>query len=212
MRNVKLSVLLAAGAAGLVLSTAACAGGGSGTEAPSPAPTGPSAAGSSGSHSGGNGGGQGAGRTPSGTPASPARTRCLTRDLQISDRTGTNVSATRHTEDLVFRNTSDRTCYLEGYPGVSFVAGNSGTQVGSAFHRTSGEEPWVRLTPGGQAHATITVTYAPNACSPVQARGYRVYPPNETAAVFVSRPQYACTATGQSVGDVQPIRPGATDN
>jgi hypothetical protein len=42
----------------------------------------------------------------------------------------------------------------------------------------------------------------------VAIRGFRVYPPDETAAVFVSQPQQACSVAGHGVGRVQPIASG----
>jgi hypothetical protein len=151
--------------------------------------------------------GSGSGSDTSGSGAGAAHSsECRTRDLLISDEAGPKpAAALQHTEYLVFRNTTDETCTLQGYPGVSFVAGDSGTQVGSAFVRTSAHTSSVRLTPGSRAYALITLTEAPNACSPVSARGYRVYPPDETNAVFVPKSQLACTDKGQSVGTVSPI-------
>jgi hypothetical protein len=48
-----------------------------------------------------------------------------------------------------------------------------------------------------------------HACKPVPVRGCRVYPPDETAAVFVSAPQKACSVKNRGVGQVQPIAAGA---
>ncbi|XVV13695.1 DUF4232 domain-containing protein [Actinoplanes sp. CA-131856] len=138
---------------------------------------------------------------------------CLSKNLKITavaDQGGGSAGHT--TEDIVFANTSGSTCTLFGYPGVSFVAGDQGKQVGSAFTRTPGDKQELRLQPGDKVHATIQIANYQNvdaaSCKPVQVRGYRVYPPNETAAVFVSQPQTACSAPNQAVGQVQPVTPG----
>jgi hypothetical protein len=145
-------------------------------------------------------GGQGG----SGTP------RCHTTDLTVSDSADRGGGAAgRHGEYLVFTNRSGHTCTLYGYPGVSFVAGAKGTQVNLPFTRIDGTRSTIRLSPGGHAYALIVlVTYQnyPVAdCKPVAIRGYRVYPPDETAAVFVSAPQKVCSVQNRGVGQVQPI-------
>ena len=39
--------------------------------------------------------------------------------------------------------------------------------------------------------------------------GYRVIRPDQFSSLFVSRPQYACTETGQADGTVEPIAVGS---
>ncbi|WP_250032620.1 DUF4232 domain-containing protein [Paractinoplanes maris] len=228
MRNVKRTTVVLAGLAGLVMSAAACADpgpaptGGSSAPAPASAPaTSPAPAGGGNAAGGGNpsGAGGGAGTkagaaTGSGghTGATATVRECRTSDLRVSlvAVPGTYAgSALRHADRLVFTNVSGRSCFEQGYPGVSFVAGDNGTQVGRGFIRDSATTPRVTLKAGGQAHATIVVTDAPNACRPVQVRGFRVMPPDQVTSVFVSRPQDACRDTGQSGGHVQPITKGA---
>ncbi|XVU26485.1 DUF4232 domain-containing protein [Actinoplanes sp. CA-054009] len=149
----------------------------------------------------------------SGTSGSSGVRSCLSKNLKITvvaDQGGGSAGHT--TEAIVFANTSGSTCTLYGYPGVSFVAGDQGKQVGSAFTRTPGDKQTLRLQPGDKVHATIQIANPQNvsasSCKPVQVRGFRVYPPNETAAVFVSQPQTACSAPNQAVGQVQPVTPG----
>jgi hypothetical protein len=182
---------------------AGCGGGPAGSPAdrtptPAPAPTAP--AGTPAERPSGRGGG--------GTP------RCHTADLTVT--TGTDDAggaAGSYGEFLVFTNRSRHTCTLYGYPGVSFVAGDRGIQVNVPFTRTEGTKSTVRLAAGGMAHALIVLVryenYPSDACKPVAIRGYRVYPPDETAAVFVSAPQKACSVRNKGVGQVQPIAAGA---
>jgi hypothetical protein len=146
-------------------------------------------------------GGQGGGGTP----------RCHTGDLKIAVAADSGGAAAGSTyESLVFKNASGHACTLTGYPGVSYVAGDQGTQVNAPFAREAGlARPTVRLLPGASAHATIQIpdylNYPADLCKPVSIRGFRVYPPDETASVFVSQPQKACSVKGNGVGGVRPI-------
>jgi hypothetical protein len=147
---------------------------------------------------------------PTGATGSNSTTRCHTADLKltIAPDEGGGAAGTEF-EALVFTNKSARTCTLYGYPGVSFVTGDNGTQVNDAFTRTDGEKTTVSLAPGAVAHASIGLPSVANfvaaTCKPVAVRGFRVYPPDETAAVFLSAAQQACSTKGQGVGQVLPI-------
>jgi hypothetical protein len=192
---------------------AGCSGGGGSTHTPTPAATTPSATASIGSQppaapsaaptasaSPGGTGGQ-AGGTP----------RCHTGDLKVSVAADPGGGAAGSTyESLVFQNSSGHPCTLTGFPGVSYVAGDHGTQVNAPFARDPGDQrPTVRLLPGVSAHATLRIpnwqNYPKDDCKPVSIRGFRVYPPDETASVFVSQPQKACSVKGVGVGDVRTI-------
>ena len=58
--------------------------------------------------------------------------------------------------------------------------------------------PAVRLAPGGSAGAQMQLVnvgnFDPAECKPVPVRGLRVYPPGDTASLFVSRPDTGCSA------------------
>jgi hypothetical protein len=82
---------------------------------------------------------------------------------------------------LEFSNTSQATCTLFGFPGVSAVKPN-GHQVGVPATRT-GFHGLVTLLPGDTAHAVLQVTDAGAVCAhPVKAAGLRVYPPGQSVA------------------------------
>jgi hypothetical protein len=157
------------------------------------------------------------GAAPSPTTAAAAVSgtpRCHTGDLKVADRLDPAGGATmHHGEFLVFTNSSGHPCTLTGYPGVSFVAGDAGTQIGDAFSRGGGAKKTLTLAAGGTAHAPILLVspeaYDAADCKPVEVRGYRIYPPDETAAIFVNRPQKACSAKGKGVGQLQPITGGS---
>jgi hypothetical protein len=101
------------------------------------------------------------------------------------DHTGLNLT-----------NTGSTPCTLYGYPGVSWVAGSDGHQVGSAATRqgvpTGAKETTVTLVPGATASAAFNIVQAAvidkSECKPVPVKGLRVYPPGETAALFVPMP------------------------
>jgi hypothetical protein len=100
---------------------------------------------------------------------------------------------------LQLTNTGSTTCTLYGYPGVSWVAGAAGTQVGAAATRQAnpaGTEQTVTLAPGALASAPLDIVdagvFTKSECKPVPVRGLRIYPPGEQAALFLSMP----TASG----------------
>jgi Protein of unknown function (DUF4232) len=107
-----------------------------------------------------------------------------------------------------FTNTSGSTCTLFGYPGVSFTSGQGGSQIGRPASRNPAGPPvTVTLTPGTVAHATVQVTQAANysksACEPVTAHWLKIYPPNQTAPLYVRFTAQACSHKVPSSGGSQ---------
>jgi hypothetical protein len=100
-------------------------------------------------------------------------------------------------EVIDFTNTSGATCTLTGYPGVSLVSGPPYTQIGLAAKR-SGTAPvkQITLAPGATANALLQVVDALNfptaTCSPAKATDLRIYPPNQTVAVFLPSDSQGC--------------------
>lgn len=98
---------------------------------------------------------------------------------------------------LRFTNTGSGNCQLAGFPGVSFVTGAQGTQVGAAATRTGPAGSPVTLQPGGSATAKVSVTstgpYPQATCKPVKVNGFRVYPPGSTEATFVANAMTVCS-------------------
>jgi len=93
---------------------------------------------------------------------------------------------------LQLRNIGSSACTLYGYPGVSWVAGADGHQVGAPAVRQAdpgGSEKTVTLAPNALASAPIDIVAAAviprSQCKPVPVRGLRVYPPGENAARFL---------------------------
>ncbi|WP_250031167.1 DUF4232 domain-containing protein [Paractinoplanes maris] len=147
---------------------------------------------------------------PASPTSRPATPRCRTADLSVRTGEGDAAAGSRSV-DLVFGNKSDRACTLFGYPGVSWVAGDNGTQVNEAFSREAGQsgKRTVTVEPGGVVYSLviwpISANFDAGQCKPVEVRGYRVYPPDETASIFVSGPQTVCSAKGVGTGRVHPV-------
>ncbi len=113
--------------------------------------------------------------------------RCLRKQLVAwigIPRTGITNAANLY--DLEISNISNSTCTLYGYPGVSAVTA-SGKQIGDAAIRAGGNSELITLTPGGTAHAILSIDYAgdmlPSQCHPTTAYGLRVYAPNDYSSM-----------------------------
>lgn len=144
-----------------------------------------------------------------------AADRCTVDELQGTIDDGGGGAAGSYGVALVLTNTGDRTCALQGWPGVSFVGGGDGTQLGvsAALDRAS-EHPTVQIAPGGYAQAILTMVQAGNydaaECQPQQSEGFRVYPPGSTASLYIGAGGdlfTACTSPSVqqlSVGAIQP--------
>jgi hypothetical protein len=133
-------------------------------------------------------------------PSSTAgTTACTSSGLKVAVVTGAGGAAAGSTYyPLDFTNVSGRSCTLQGYPGVSFVTGPSGSQIGSAASRNPAvAAALVTLAPGGMAHATLQVVdalnYSASACHPVTAHWLRVFPPSQFSAVQVSFSAMTCS-------------------
>ena len=114
-------------------------------------------------------------------------------------------------EVIDFTNTSGSSCALLGYPGVSLVSGPSNTQIGLAAKRsTTTPVKLVTLAAGATANALLQIVdalnYPPASCAPTKATALRVYPPNQTAPVFLPNTSNGCAKPVQimTVGAVQP--------
>jgi hypothetical protein len=101
--------------------------------------------------------------------------------------------------NVVFTNKSSKTCTMQGFPGVSYVTGDNGKQVGAAAYREGTKGARVTLKPGGSAYAPVDEVnvhnFDPSACHPTSTRGLRIYPPHDTAAMFVAQSGTGCTGS-----------------
>jgi hypothetical protein len=100
---------------------------------------------------------------------------------------------------LILTNVGSRTCELRGFPGVSYVAGDDGHQVGPAAAMSGPRGGEVVLKPGAAGAAQLQLANVANfdaaACKPTLVRGLRVYPPGDTASLYIARAGTGCSAT-----------------
>jgi len=89
--------------------------------------------------------------------------------------------------DVVVTNTGSATCTVRGFPGVSMVQGDAGSQLGAPAARDGTVGSAIKVAPGKTAKAVLRLTQAGNygpECRTQQARGFRIYLPDETDAQF----------------------------
>ncbi|WP_060576085.1 MULTISPECIES: DUF4232 domain-containing protein [unclassified Pseudonocardia] len=137
-------------------------------------------------------------------PVAEGAERCHTSELGgslVADPAGGAAGSTYAT--LVLRNDGGRTCVVRGFPGLSYVGGDDGAQVGPAAAMQGGHGDPVQLAPGASAGARVRMVNAhnfdPADCAPVPTRGFRVYPPGETDSLFVAQDGTGCS--GRPPGD-----------
>jgi hypothetical protein len=148
----------------------------------------------------------------SGPTHPPSGGRCTAGQLHINVASGDNAAG--HIGLIVvFTNTSTRTCTIYGYPGVSFVT-DRGDQVNDPAHRVPQTPSLVTVAPNGKAHASLLLVNVDNyagspSCQATLAAGVRVYPPDDTTALFASSPQWICDIKGAGVPQIYPVEAGA---
>ena len=133
---------------------------------------------------------------------------CRSPDLRVT--LGPRAATAGSVETtLRFRNVGDSSCVLAGHPGVSFVGGDDGRQIGRSALR---DGPAVRtlIRRGRTATANLLIVraqnYEPATCRPLRARGLRVYPPDSRISVFVPTAEDACSRSDISLLRVGPVR------
>ena len=129
---------------------------------------------------------------PAGTTSggSATGTRCATSQLtgSVADGGGGSAGATRVA--IILHNTGAASCTLQGWPGISFVGGGTGTQIGNAatLDRSTPHQT-LTLRPGGEVQSVVTVEDAGNwdsaTCHPRVTDGFRVIPPGSRQSLFV---------------------------
>jgi hypothetical protein len=162
------------------------------------APTQPATAGGGSSQAGGGQTGGQAGNNGAQPVVSSNPANCKSTELKLSFGHDADHAMQKTYTSLQFTNTGQRTCTLQGFPGVSFVTGDSGQQVGEAANRSGNQGPTITLRPGSSTNAGLIMVnpdpFDPAQCKQVDVRGLRVYPPNETAAMFL--PSTGATCSG----------------
>jgi len=118
-----------------------------------------------------------------------ATSMCSTGGLSLHLGQPGDAAGSRY-QPIVFTNTTETTCTLAGYPGVSFVAPGTGHQVGAAASRNA-QHPTatIALAPGASASALLQIAdyanYPSAGCNAARVSGLRVYPPGNTAAAYI---------------------------
>lgn len=145
----------------------------------------------------------------SSVPAGPSRCASSSLTGSLTDENGT-AGSVYYT--LRLANHGASTCILQGWPGVSFVTGSGGRQVGASAARIPGPAPSVSLAPGSSAGAVLQITEATNfgsGCGLTPTAGLRIYPPDQLAAIYVPHPDQACSNTVDVTLHVGTFRPAA---
>ncbi len=138
--------------------------------------------------------------TPPAAPAKPGPSgsaSCQTSSLRavLGPAQGTAGSAY---QVVKLANTSSARCTLYGFPGVSFVSGIGGSQVGKAAARDrTTPRKIVTLAPGQSGSFVLRIvdtgTLPASMCAPVTVHWLKIFPPANTAALYLSYTARACS-------------------
>jgi hypothetical protein len=124
-----------------------------------------------------------------------APAECTKADLSAKYR-GSDAGMSHVFGSIVLRNTSDASCFVKGYGGLSYVGGGNGTQVGAAADRTPSAAPRTVLAPGDKVRSAVSEAaygaYPKAECRPTKVDGFRVYVPDETRSIYVEHPTTGC--------------------
>ncbi|SEP49452.1 DUF4232 domain-containing protein [Amycolatopsis saalfeldensis] len=120
---------------------------------------------------------------------------CKAGDVSLSLGQGDSGAGSSY-RPLNIKNTSGKPCTIQGFPGVSYVGGDNGQQVGPPAFRAGEKGAAVKLNPGQSAAADIQFVqvrnFDPAVCKPTPVKGLRVYLPQETASNFIADPGTGC--------------------
>lgn len=145
--------------------------------------------------------------TPStSSPAAPGLCTAIGTSVQVNPLSG---AAGTVEYAIVVTNTGRSTCVLQGFPGVSIVAGDAGTQVGAPAVRQEVAAERMLLQPGQHASASLFLTQAANhgdQCQLTRGRGFRIYLPEERNADFVPIEVNGCANPTIELMRVRPFR------
>jgi hypothetical protein len=139
---------------------------------------------------------------PSSSTTAPGVAACATSALKVT-QSAPNGYAGGSYVTIGFTNTSSATCTLYGYPGVSLVSA-SYAQLGLSAKRVSTVPVKViTLASGATASASVQIVDALNfpstSCSPVKAAYLRIFPPNQTASVYLANTSETCSKPVQTL-------------
>lgn len=103
-------------------------------------------------------------------------------------------------QTIVFTNAGNSACSLYGYPGVALAGGSPVTQIGAPATRSTAAGPsMVTLAAGATANTLLRITVAQNypssKCAPKASTYLQIYPPNQTAPMYVAYNSTGCSST-----------------
>lgn len=152
---------------------------------------------------------------PSNSPAVAGAPACPTSSLQAKLGLGQGYAGGTY-QVIDFTNTSSSSCTLYGYPGVSLVSGPPYTQIGlSAKRSPTVPVKLITLAPGDTANAVVQIVDAQNypasSCNPTTATNLQIYPPNQTAAIYLPTTALGCAKSSQ-VLFISPVQSGSGGN
>jgi hypothetical protein len=150
--------------------------------------------------------------SPSGT-ASGGEAACATRALRAKAGASQGAAGSVYL-NIDLTNISNAACTMYGYPGVSLAAGTPVKQLGAAATRSNAAAPAVvTLQPGQTASALLRITQAVNypaaQCSPQTTTYLQIYPPNQTAPIYLPYPSTGCALTSVNLLTIGVVQPGA---
>ncbi|MGH3440407.1 MAG: DUF4232 domain-containing protein [Sciscionella sp.] len=145
--------------------------------------------------------------TGSSNGATSSTAACQTGHLKVSLGKGT-AGAGHGYAPIEFTNAGSQACTIVAWPGVSYVAGDDGHQVGAAATREGGRGTVTTLRPGETASAALdrveVRNFAESDCHLTAVRGLRIYPPHNTASVFLPLSgAHGCAASSLPGGQYQ---------
>jgi hypothetical protein len=143
--------------------------------------------------------------------ASSGVASCTTSDLTAKiGQTEGAAGSIYVTLDLT--NNSGKPCTLYGYPGVSLANGTTQISPG-ASRSTTNPAKLITLGVGATANAVLQVAQAANyptsTCAPKSTNAIKIFPPNETVALYVPYSTTACTSTAAHQLNIQVVQSGS---
>lgn len=140
-----------------------------------------------------------------------SKPQCALDDLAIAARipAGSGAAGSRYVL-ITFTNTTDASCWMYGYAGVSFVGNKDGTQLGKPAHRDRSAKPKrVKLSAGEVQTALLRIADAGNwdasECAPTTSDGFRIYPPGSYTSAYVKFATEVCQSKSVRQMTVYPV-------
>jgi hypothetical protein len=153
---------------------------------------------------------------PSQEPSSASSTACPTKYLAATIGLGQGAAGSVY-QVIDFKNISNTTCTLYGYPGVSLASGSPVTQVGAAASRsTETAASVVTLAPGQSANALLRITQALNypsaTCSPVATTYLQIFPPDQFTPIYLAYKSTGCSKSTVNLLSISVMTAGTGGN